>query len=248
MRMRRLLIILFPGILLLHAPGAGQAPAWPVGEQLLFDLSYGWIKGGEGSMYLAGDPRDSTLLRVVAEAHTIGIFAFFSPVRDSTETFFRRRDGYPVKTVRKVSRGKKSSQEVLLFMDENHRVRSSRSGDHLYRERIFDILSAFYQARRRLQEVLPAEPGGEVLHLPLFFDGKLFDLRLKYAGKETLRTLYGKQVCLRFVPDTTGNRTFTDERQLQIWVTGDERRLPVKITARLPVGSFRGTLKEVRER
>ena len=244
--MLRVLVILFAWILLCVPTAEGQPPAsWPVGEHLFFDLSYGWIKGGEGSMYITEDRQDSTLLYVQAEAHTTGIFAFFSPVHDRYESFFRRTDGYPVRTVRHVEQGKKVLQETLLFLDDNRRVRSSRSGDHLCRQRLFDVLSAFYQARRLLPEALTGEGGGRVLHLPLFFDGKYFDVRLKYAGRETIRTLYGKQLCYRFVPDTTDNRTFTDEQQLQIWVTADERLLPVKVTARLPVGSLKCVLKRV---
>ena len=244
--MHRMLIILFAGILLRVLTAGGQIPEpWPVGERLFFDLSYGWIKGGEGSMLLTEDRQDSTLLHVKAEAHTTGIFAFFSPVHDRYESFFHRTDGYPVRTERVTEQGKKVSRETLLFLDDNRRVRSSRSGDHLYRQWLYDILSAFYQARRLLPVALSGQGGEQILRLPLFFDGKFFDVRLKYAGRETIRTLYGKQHCYRFVPDTTDNRTFTDERQLQIWVTADEQLLPVKVTARLPAGSLKCVLKRV---
>jgi hypothetical protein len=108
---------------------------------------------------------------------------------------------------------------------------------------MFDMLSAFYKARRILAERPPEE--GDVLRLPLFFDGKYFDIRIKYDGQETIRTFSGRQMCSRFVPDTTGNHTFTDPDQLRIWVTDDGRYLPVKIVVRLPVGSFRCVLTGV---
>jgi hypothetical protein len=208
------------------------------GERLFFDLSYGWIKGGEGEMQYLTVERDTGRMGVVhAEAHTTGIFSWFSPVEDRSETFFRLRDGYPVRSAREILRRGKNSSEELLFLDDNHRVHSSRSGDHLYQVRMFDVLSAFYQARRMLYREPPKE--GCVLRLPLFFDGKFFDIRVVYDGQEVIRTFLGRRNCYRFVPDTVQNNTFTDPEQLRIWVTDDGHYLPVKIVVRLPVGSFR---------
>ena len=238
-------ILLVFGRLLLFSYGQEKdAFPYPEGEKLFFDLSYGWIKGGEGVMQYHTVVRDSDTMAVVrAEAHTTGIFSWFSPVEDRSETHFRAEDGYPVRSVREIRRRGKTSSEELLFLEDNHRIRSSRSGDHLFPVRMYDVLSAFYRARSMLSRHLPAE--GSILRLPLFFDGKYFDVRVRYDGKEEIRTFEGRKMCYRFVPDTTGNRTFTDPEQLRIWVTDDGRLLPVRIVARLPVGSFRCVLTGV---
>jgi len=244
--MLRIAVILLIMVLMLPVSGRGQdPPPYRMGEQLFFDLSYGWIKGGEGTMQILPGEGDSTAFyHVKTEAHTTGIFAFFSPVKDTYETFFCRQEGYPVRSVREVWRGKRRSYEELLFLDDNHRVRSSRSGDHLFPVQVYDVLSAFYEARVLLKERSP--DSATALDLPLFFDGRFFDLRVKYAGEEVIGTFMGRKTCYRFVPDTTGNRTFTDIRQLEIWIMKDEHLLPVKINARLPVGKLRCILTEVR--
>ena len=242
---RILIISFFLGVLPLVSRGQEcRSLPYREGEKLFFDLSYGWIKGGEGMMQYLTEERDSLRVGVVhAEARTTGIFAWFSRVEDRNRSFFSLQEGYPYRSERTIRRNERVSREELQFLDDNHRVRSSRSGDHLYSEKMYDMLSAFYKARRILAEVPPEE--GDVLRLPLFFDGKYFDIRVKCDGKETIRTLSGRQVCYRFVPDTTGNRTFTDPDQLRIWVTDDGRYLPVKIVVRLPVGSFRCVLTGV---
>ena len=193
--------------------------------------------------YVTAENDTETVGVVHAEAHTTGIFSWFSPVEDRSRTIFSLPDGYPVRSEREIRRRGKISSEELFFLNDNHRLRSSRSGDHLCSERLYDVLSAFYRARRMLYRQPPSE--GTLLKLPLFFDGNYFDVRVRYDGQEEIRTFEGRKRCYRFVPDTTGNRTFTDADQLRIWVTADGRLLPVKIIAKLPVGSFRCVLTGV---
>ncbi len=235
-----LLIALLP---LSQGQGKDTVP-YVEGEKLFFDLSYGWIKGGEGEMQYLTVKRDTGRVGVVyAEAHTTGIFSWFSPVTDRSETFFRLQDGYPIRAGREIQHKGRISSEELLFLEDNRRVYSSRSGEHLFTERTYDILSAFYRARRVLYRHPPTE--GTLLKFPVFFDGEFFDIRVVYDGQEVIRTCLGRRMCYRFIPDTVQNNTFTDPGQLRIWVTGDRRVLPVKITVRLPVGSFRCVLTDV---
>ncbi len=231
----------YPALLSAQEGGWGRL----AGEELFYDLSYGWIKGGEGHIRIHACSVDSAgFLRVVAGARSTGIVALFRPVRDRYSVVFGEQDALPRMARREVWQGRKHSTETLYFLDGNRRVRSSRSGDHLYPEPLFDVLSAFYQARRFLAGITPDE--NTLLVLPLFYDGRFFDLRLRYAGSFPVRGPEGKTQCALFVPVTDGNKTFTSEEQLQIWITTDGRALPLKIHAKLPFGSLHCELKKVK--
>ncbi len=218
-----------------------------MGEELTYSLSYGWIKGGEGKVRLERNGKaEIGQLRAVAEARSTGLIGWLYPVEDRYCVVFRAPEGFPEKVTRTVKKGKYTSREDWIFLEENHRVRSSRTGDHRYAVKIYDVLTAFYQARERI-----ASEGwrlkGEVLVLPLFYDDRFFDLRVRYAGDETIRTFRGREPCALYIPVTEGNDTFTQEEQLHIWVTRDTLALPVRIIARLSFGSLRCELEEIRD-
>ncbi len=215
--------------------------AFQPGEVLYFDVAYGWIKGGEASMVIDLVPVGyDYLYHVKAEARATGLFAVFSPIEDIYESYIDVASGLPVKAIRNIRENDYTRYNELLFFRDRHFIRSLHSGDHPAPANTLDILSAFYFARRYLfsndLEI------NQVITLYTFFDEQFLDIRIRYKGKETVHTRFGRVRCLKFVPDITDNKTFTSEKQLQMWVTDDRNFIPVKIKARLPIGSLKCVL------
>ncbi|HHJ10547.1 MAG TPA: DUF3108 domain-containing protein [Bacteroidetes bacterium] len=225
-------------------PG-GKVPyintAFQSGEELYFDVAYGWVKGGEASMTIDLVPVGyDYMYHVKAEAHTTGMFALFSPIQDTYETYIHMLSGLPIKAIRNIRENNYTYYNELLFFRQRHFIRSLNSGDHPAPDNTLDILSAFYFARRHLFSHNLEK--NQIISLFTFFDDQFLDIRIKYKGKEMVRTRFGKVRCMKFVPDTTNNKTFTKEKQLQIWVTDDRNFVPVKIKAHLPIGSLKCAL------
>ena len=63
----------------------------------------------------------------------------------------------------------------------------------------------------------------------MFFSDELFPFRLRYMGKETIRTKFGKMSCLKICPVVEVGRMFKDQDDLTIWFTDDGNYLPILV-------------------
>ena len=98
-----------------------------------------------------------------------------------------------------------------------------------------DMVSVlFYLRSLDLQNLLP----GDVLHPVTFFNEALFPFDIRYKGKETVKTKFGKIKCFRFDPVVEPGRMFASEDDMIIWISDDQNRIPVKVRFDLLVGSL----------
>jgi hypothetical protein len=76
--------------------------------------------------------------------------------------------------------------------------------------------------------------------------GYLYRVTLNVTAKETVQTGLGPVAAWKVVPAIRDTKGQTVGRGLAVWISDDARRLPLRIQAQLPVGSFVLTLKEAR--
>lgn len=93
---------------------------------------------------------------------------------------------------------------------------------------IQDLISAFYFLRNNYEAKDLRK--NEVIDLKMLYDDDgVFDFKLKYLGKEILRTKYGKVECLKFRPLVQSGRVFKEEESLALWVSNDKNKIPIRI-------------------
>ena len=78
----------------------------------------------------------------------------------------------------------------------------------------------------------------------MFFDRGNYKFRLKFLGRETLKTTFGKVPTMIFRPYVESGRVFEEEESLTVWVTDDANKMPIVIKADLVIGSLKATLIE----
>ncbi|MBT8259103.1 MAG: DUF3108 domain-containing protein, partial [Bacteroidia bacterium] len=83
---------------------------------------------------------------------------------------------------------------------------------------------------------------GEEVQLNMFFDSENYGFKLKYLGRETIRTKFGKVKTLKFRPYVMAGRVFKEQESLTLWVSADKNKIPLRIKADLAVGSLRADL------
>ena len=76
----------------------------------------------------------------------------------------------------------------------------------------------------------------------LFDDDGVFKFKLKFLGKEVLRTKYGKVECLKFRPYVQSGRVFKEQESLSVWVSNDKNKIPIRIKADLTIGAIKADL------
>ena len=109
---------------------------------------------------------------------------------------------------------------------------------------IQDLVSAYYYLRNNYDTETIQK--GSIVELNIFFDSEIFLFKLKYLGRETIQTKFGKIKCIKFRPYVMAGRVFKEEESLTLWVTADKNKIPIKIKADLRVGSLRADLEALK--
>ena len=104
------------------------------------------------------------------------------------------------------------------------------------------MVSAFYYLRNKIDASKIEE--GHTVDMDMFFDKESYRFRLKFLGREILKTRFGKIATLKFRPYVEAGRVFKEKESLTVWVTDDDNKIPLLIKADLAVGSLKATLTE----
>lgn len=104
-----------------------------------------------------------------------------------------------------------------------------------------DALSAIYVLR-----AIPLRPGDRMT-MPVADNGTNFKVQVDVgAATERVRTPLGEMPAWRVRPSIFDDKGKPVGRNIAVWVSDDQRRLPLKFQAELPVGSFNLVLREAR--
>ena len=107
-------------------------------------------------------------------------------------------------------------------------------------DNIQDMISAYYYLRNHYDTNTIKK--GDIVKLNMFFDDEIFGFKLKFLGRQTIKTNFGKVKCLKFRPYVMAGRVFQEEESVTLWVSADKNKIPLKIQADLRVGSIRSDL------
>lgn len=217
--------------------------AYQGGERLVFSLNYGIVTGGKCFLTVEDAVVNNTKVHhVVGKGETVGFADVLYKIRDRYESYIDVKTNEPVKAVRSIREGRYRYYNEVEYNRDSAQVNSKKSGVHNVQEGILDILSAFYFARNhKFNDNLVV---GEVIEFMTYFSDENFPLRIRYRGTETIKTDFGKIECYKFSPVTEVGRAFKTEDDMQVWISRDGNRLPMKVKFDLAVGSFTCVLEE----
>ncbi|MEW2920435.1 DUF3108 domain-containing protein [Muricauda sp. ANG21] len=244
--MKKTLIVL---TLLISATVLGQKfqPAYKSGEWLKFRIHYGFLNASYATLHLTSDTLDSIpVYHVVGEGKTTGFASIFFKVDDTYESYFGRKNGKPYRFVRKIDEGgyTKDIEIDFNYKEEMAVLRDNKNGTEQripVHNKIQDLISASYFMRNNYN--LEEFEEGQSINLDMLFDDDgVFQFKLKYLGKEVLRTKFGKVECLKFRPLVQSGRVFKEKESLTLWVSNDLNKIPIRIKADLAVGSLKADL------
>ncbi len=171
-----------------------------------------------------------------ALAKTSGLTDKLFKVRDLYECYLDPETCTPIKSIRNVNEGKYKFYNEVEYNVSDKKAVSQKTGEHSVPENIQDIVSSFYFARNSLFKDLKK---GQVLTINTFFDDKIYPLKIRFKGHETLKTPFGKINCLKFSPEVEPGRVFDTKDDLEVWISNDKNYIPVLIRLNLIVGSVK---------
>ena len=85
---------------------------------------------------------------------------------------------------------------------------------------------------------------GDKISLQNFYKDKTYPLDVRYLGKETIEVPAGEFRCIKVEPLVQEGGLFKSEGSIVVWMTDDERRMPVKVKTKVIIGSIDADLSE----
>ncbi|MFT5435371.1 MAG: hypothetical protein ACI840_000002 [Ulvibacter sp.] len=241
--MKRLItVILFCSIGTLTA----QEKAYGDGEWFKFRIHYGLLTAGYASLEVTDEYfNGKEVFHIKGEGKTVGVSKWFFKVEDDYQSYVDKQKDIPYRFIRKIYEGghtkdiqidfNHTSNNALIF-NKKYNTKEELS----FHENTQDMVSAFYYLRNRLDTESISE--GEFVEMNMFFDRENYNFRLKFLGRETLKTSFGNVPCLVFRPYVESGRVFKERESLTVWVSDDKNKMPLLIKADLAVGSLKATL------
>nr|WP_321415689.1 DUF3108 domain-containing protein [uncultured Allomuricauda sp.] len=221
--------------------------AFKPGEWLKFRIHYGFLNASYATLHLTSETLNNVpVYHVVGEGKTTGFASIFFKVDDTYESYFDKESGRPYKFIRKIDEGGYTKDMEIEFDYKKDKAvlidnKNGTKQDFTINDQIQDLISASYFLRSNYN--LEEFKEGESINLDMLFDDDgVFKFQLKYLGKETLRTKFGKVECLKFRPLVQSGRVFKEKESLTLWVSNDWNKIPIRIKADLAVGSLKADL------
>jgi Protein of unknown function (DUF3108) len=235
-----------PTVASLKSESRPAAMPFYVGEKLVFEVRWMGLLAGNASMAVSGqltrDGHDVYHIRSLAESSPF--FSLFYNVRDMGETFVDVRELYPWYFHLDQREGSRALQRTVAF-DQQRGVAIHTKNQEPPQEvkvpvGVQDSLSSFYILR-----TLPLHVG-QSIHLNTFSNGKTYDVEVQILRREKVEAYWGPVDALVVRPLMRFQEILRQKGEVLIWVTDDDRRLPIRMTTAIKVGSIEATLIDVK--
>lgn len=220
--------------------------AFQDGEWLKFRMSYSnFLNAGYSTIEVKDTMNDhKEAFHVNGIGKSTGLISLFFNVKDNYQTFMYKESLKPYRFIRKINEGgHKKDKEILFDYDKNEAIvknyKHNTVSSYPISSNIQDMLSTLYFLRN--QNINELEIGDEI-ELEMFFDQEINKFRLRFLGKEIIKTKFGKVNSLIFRPVVQAGRVFKEQESLTVWVSDDKNKIPLRIKASLAVGSLRADL------
>lgn len=224
-----------------------QGNSYKAGEWFKFRIHYGIFNASYATLelkdaYLNG----KWMYHAVGYGETTGLASWFFKVEDTYESYFDKFDNKPYKFIRKIDEGGYTKDMEINFDYEKDKAevldhKNDKTTYIDFTKDVQDLISGFYYLRNNVdRDHLKVDDYIEIDML--YDDDEVFKFKLKFLGKEELKTKFGKVECLKFRPYVQSGRVFKEKESLTLWVSNDDNKIPLRIQADLRVGSLKADL------
>jgi hypothetical protein len=210
------------------------------GEQIMYIVYYTvagiYVNAGNATFTnsverLNGKP----VFHITANGATNTKYDWIYKVRDKYESYIDTTTMQPLKFVRDVSEGDHKHYENITF---NKSANTAVTNDGVFKvpECVQDVISAVYSARNIDFDKYKKN---DKIPFKMFLDNQVYDMYIRYLGKEEVKTKYGKFRAIKFAPLLLKGTIFEGGEKMTVWVSDDANHIPLRIESPIVVGSVK---------
>ena len=229
--------------------------AFDIGEKLIFKIRYGFIKAGNAEMKVMKKTRlrGREVYHLQTTASSVPFFDAFYKVRDVVNSFVATDGFYSLRFEKKLREGdyyvdqfvdyyqedSLAALEFIRYEDSDLNIRDRKQREMTVPPFINDILSSFYYVRNLDLQV------GKSVFISNHEKDKVYDLEIKVYKKETIDVEAGEFRCIVVEPLLKGEGIFKQDGRLKIWLTDDDKKIPVQMKTKIAIGSLTTELVKI---
>jgi hypothetical protein len=172
---------------------------------------------------------------IVGDGTTNSSYDFLYRVRDKYETYIDTASLQALKFVRNVNENGYKKYQLVTF---NKTTNTAVTNDGLFKvpECVQDVVSSVFYARNIDFSKLRVN---DKIAFSMFLDNEVHQMYVRYLGRETVKTKYGKFNTIKFKPLLLKGEIFDGGEKMTVWVTDDANRVPVRIESPIVVGKVK---------
>jgi len=222
-------------------PGLAAVP-WKIGEYFQFSIDWNGLNGGNSLMQVQNIQRleGHRVYRIVTKAESNSFVSKFYKVRDRAESYIDAESLYTRRFVKHLREGGYKKDLDVRFDQETRKAAYDDGASMDVPARVHDVLSAFYYVRTQ------PLPNGATLLLPTHDNKKSYDMEVKVHRRERVQVPAGTFDCVVVEPMLKSEGVFKSKGSILVWLSDDERRIPVLVRSKVPVGSISVSLTDMR--
>lgn len=216
----------------------GQPAAFQGGEKITYAVFYKviglYVNAGTATFATTREKyQNKDVFHVIGEGNTNTKYDWIFKVRDRYESYFGTSDFESIKFIRHVNEGSYKKHEEVTF-NEATNTALTPAGVYKVPDKTKDVLNALYHARSIDYNKYKT---GEKILFKLFVDNEVYDMYIRYMGKEMITTKYGKFRVIKLKPLLLKGSIFDGGEKMNIWVSDDANHIPVRVESPIVVGT-----------
>jgi hypothetical protein len=215
------------------------------GESITFKVYYNlgklFVGAGEAVFTCQLDKLNGRdVYHVTGDGKTFRTYDWFFKVRDKYESYIDTATLLPQRFIRNVNEGGYKIYNNVTF---NHSQHTAVSNESTIKTPpcIQDVISAIYYARNiNFDKYKP----GDKIPFNMYLDEKIYNIYIRYIGRETVETKFGKFRAIKFAPLLIQGTMFEGGEKMTVWVSDDANKVPLRVDSPISVGSIKVDMVE----
>jgi len=209
--------------------------AFGLGETLNYNVGMGAVKAGTGFIKVMPEPSivfGRKCYEVRFGASSLKSLDWLYKVRDEYTSWIDINSIFSWKFKQKIREGKYKHDFQAVF-DQSKNIAVTKDTTIRVEPNIQDIISAFMYVRTLDLKKFPKDSS---IYLRNFWKDSTYKLAVKVVRRETIKVPAGKFKCVVVEPTILGGGLFKNEEKIWIWLSDDDRKIPVKVGTKILIG------------
>ncbi len=223
-----------------------------VGEKIRLDLYYIGLRAAslliETMPFVEVNGQKSFHFRGIAT--TTSMMKYIYRVYDVIDTYVDIKNFVPLKMTLKMDESKQNVSMVLIYDHKKgkstfwkKRIDAKKNVEEIKRIDEFtpyaqDIFSTLYFVRIHEFKL------GDKIKFVVHDNGKNWNMTIEAVKREKIWTRLGDVETIVLVPTVEREGEVFTKGKMSLWITNDERRIPVKFEAEVKIGTMKGVVKD----